>query len=93
MRPGMSLERNLTGSRLSSWALHWANARGHAMLCEHFQAGLEFGVELLDPVGQEGPGEGDPELVHGQVQELLVRPRGPGWLRRLVVSPGHALDP
>ena len=53
--------------------------------------GFEFGIELLDLSGQEGPAEGDAELVHRQVQQLLVGPRDPGRLGRLAVRQGHDL--
>jgi hypothetical protein len=52
-------------------------------------SGVEFGVELLDLSGQEGPVEGDSELAHGEVQELLVGPRDPVRLVSLVVRLGH----
>jgi hypothetical protein len=54
-------------------------------------AGVEFGVELLDLSGQEGPLEGDAEVAHGEVQELLVGPRDPGRLVIRVVRRGHDL--
>ena len=56
-------------------------------------AGRQFGVELLDPVGQEGPRQADSELVHREVQELLSGPRRPGWLGRLLVSCRHDRGP
>ena len=56
-------------------------------------SGVEFGVELLDLGGQEGPVEGDAEVAHGEVQELLVGPRDPVRLVSLVVRRGHDLCP
>jgi hypothetical protein len=52
-------------------------------------AGLEFGVELLDLGGQEGPVEGDAEVAQGEVEELLVGPRDPLRLGSRAVRRGH----